>query len=390
MSESNSRGALGRRRLRLLLVAGMALLAGAVLFRNSSWARETRLRSLSVEELALEIHDRPRDPLTFLHYGSALLKAGDERKAEGAFRRVVELDAGLAAGHLGLGSALLHQGRAVEAAAAFEAATHREPRSTAAYLGLAQAYQRVGSPSRALPALERLTQLEPRQGVAWYNLAKLYGDAHQADKGLAAMMRAVELEPDQPDFWRDLGQLSRRYGRLTEAEAQFQRALSLNDKDPITHYWLGQLYSRMGPKYEERCRRHLQAALALDDTIAECHFELGQSFQRDQKWGAAVASYRRCLELDPSQARPLFNLGTCLLQLGDRVEGEKAITGFKALTAAKQEIEGLLNRVKAEPENADLHLRLARAYRRYGNPEDARVHEQVYRRLRNWKGSAGS
>jgi len=375
------------------LLVGVALLIGAVLFRNSSWARETRLRSLSLDELALEIHDRPRDAPTFLHYGSGLLKAGDAPQAEAAFRQAVSLKPQTAAAHLGLGSALLHQGRAQEAAKAFEEATRLAPRSIGAHLGLAQAYQRMGSPSRAIPALERITQIEPRKGIAWYNLAKLYGEAHQADKGLVAMRRAVELEPNQADFWRDLGQLSRHYGHLQDAETQFQRALSLNDKDPITHYWLGQLYSRMGPDYEARCRKHLEAALAMDANIAEAHFELGQSFQREKKWGAAVASYRRSLDLDPSQARPLFNLGTCLLNMGDRKEGEKAIAGFRALTAAKQEVEGLLNRVKAEPENADLHRRLAQAYRRYGNEEDARVHERVYERLRaaaTTTGTAGS
>jgi tetratricopeptide (TPR) repeat protein len=368
------------RRLIILGLAGLIAIALGIGLRRSGWARERYLQALPVNELALAIHDQPDDPLVFLYYGSSLLKAGNAAGAEQAFRHAIQLDPRLSRAHVGLGSALLRQGNPAAAVEALQEGVRLAPNDPAAHLGLAQAYYLAGSPRRAIPSLETITRLEPKQAAAWYWLGKIYGDSSQSDEAMRAMERATRLEPDQAMYWRDLGQLKRHYSRLAEAQQHLERAAALDPADATTHYWLGQLYAQQGDTSELRARaeKELQEALRLDPKLSEAHFELGQVYERRREWARAAASYRTAQQLDPSHARPLYHLGLCLIKLGKPAEGKQLIRAFDELLAAKRELEGLDDRAKAEPRNPDLQLRLARAYRKYGNDEGALLHYQMY------------
>ena len=113
-------------RLAIIAILGLIAIGVSLWIRNSPWAHERRLRTLSAEELALAIHDSPNDPLTFVYFGSALLKNGktlqDFANSEQAFAHAVQLDPKMARAHLGLASALLRQGKALPARKEFEEA----------------------------------------------------------------------------------------------------------------------------------------------------------------------------------------------------------------------------------------------------------------------------
>src|SRR5215470_15765051 len=79
-------------RIVILLVLGAIVVTAGLLVRNSPWARERRLKTLSVEELAYAVHDDPNDALTFFYYGRELLKAGNPPSSEAAFLRATQLD----------------------------------------------------------------------------------------------------------------------------------------------------------------------------------------------------------------------------------------------------------------------------------------------------------
>lgn len=370
------------KRLLMLVACGVLLLALGVMVRTSAWARDQEYGNLPLEDLALVIHDRPGDALVFLHYGSSLLRAGNLRDAEAAFQRAIDLDRRIARAHVGLATVYLHQGLAQRAAVVYEEACRLEPRNSLAHLGAAQAYHTIGSPSRAIPHLELITRLEPRKPVAWYTLGKVYGDAHLSDKALAALRKAVELQPDQPDYWRDLGQLARHYTKIEEAEKAFNRALELQPRDPVTHYWLGQHYAQTAAGGERAVQlkaiSHLKKAISLDTTLSEPHFELGQIYERQGDLDEAERELRLAQKLAPEQTRPLYSLGRCLQRQGKKAEGELYLAAFKKLVAAKMEVEGLENRVKANLQDLQLHLRLARAYNKYGNTTGALRHFDHY------------
>ncbi len=373
-------GARSPRRLTVLLVCGVLAIAGGLLVRNSRWARERELSVLGPDQLALAIHDHPNDPLVFQYYGSALVKSGDLANSERAFRRAVSLDPKLPAAQIGLGTLLLQSGKPNDALPCFEAASRLNPRDTTALLGLAQAYHRMGSSYRALAPLEKITALEPKKAVAWYTLGKEYGDAHMSDRAVAAMERAVKLDPRRAEFWSDLGQLYLHYSRLDQAEQALKKARGLAPGDAATEYWLGSVYLQKGPGKEAQrlAEEHLQAALERDRSVPEFRLALGELYERRRDWSRAVDQFRTVQRLDPSSSRCLYHLGLCLTNLGKVEEGRRYMKAFQELVAAKQEIEGLENRWRSDPRNGTVVLRLARAYRKYGNDESALIFYRRY------------
>lgn len=369
------------RRLKLIVLAGtLAILLGAGV-RASPWARERFYSALAPDELALVIHDRPRDPLAFLHYGSALLQMGNVRAAAGAFERAAALDARLVRAHAGAGSAYLRGGQLAKARKSFEEAVRLNPGDSVAQLGLAQAYYRSGSPKRAIPALEAIVKKEPDRAIAWYYLGKMYGDARQSDEAMKALRKAVEINPEEPAFWRDLAQLSRHYSRFDEAEEQLRRSLKLSDKDPLTHYWLGQLLGRKPASSLPEAAHHLREAARLDPQLMEPHFELGRISERQGDLRAAIRHYREAKRIAPNSARPLYHLGSCLVRTGQESEGQRLLKAFESLTQAQHAIEEMENRSRSDPMNPELHLRLARVYRRYENLQGALEQYDIYEQL---------
>jgi Flp pilus assembly protein TadD len=370
-------------RLLVLLVLGVLAIGGGLALRNSSWARERRLKALSVEDLAYAVHDDPNDALTFLYYGSELLNTGNLAGSEAAFQRATQLDPKMARAFVGLGSARFRLAKMKSANEAFQKAVELNPNEEAAYLGLSETFYQAGSPHRAIEPLEKLVALEPKNAIAWYQLGRLYGEDHQADLAYSALQKAVALDASKSEYWRDLAYLSQHYGKTTEAEQQLMKALHLSPNDPIAHFRLGQIYAQKEdtPVNYGRAEQELLAALARDPQMAEGYFELGQLYERHSNFALAVVNYRKAFDLNSSDDKALNHLGFCLIKTGARAEGEKKMRGSQMLAASKKEITDTQNRLLADPQNRELHLRLARIWRKYENDTDALKEYRAFKML---------
>ena len=378
---------------RLIVILLLGLLAVGVSFgvRQSSWARERELKTLSVDELALAIHDSPNDSLTFFYYGSALLRSGNPDVAEQSFQHALKIDPKMERAQVGLATALMRQGKLQQANQAFEAATKLNPKDAYAYMGIAQTYEMAGSAKRAIEPLKTATQLEPKNASAWYGLGKVYGEAHQPALAVEAINRAVQLAPNKADYWRDLGQLSRHYYKFPEAKQQYEKAISLNASDPISHFWLGQLLVQMGdtPELRQKAEQELREAIRLGPDLPDAYFELGQLYEHQELWEKALEQFRTARKLqNSSDDKSIYHEGFCLVKLGEAQkdpgkikEGRELVAGSQALGEVKRQIADLTNRMIAEPQNRDLHLQLARLYSRIGNDSGALQNYALYERM---------
>lgn len=372
-----------RRRLLLLLLAGLAVISTGFGVRNSSWARERQLRTLSTEELSLAIHDHPRDALTWTYYGVALRKEGRMEASRNALQWAIKADPKMASAYLELGNVQMLTGEGESAKKAFQEAIRLAPKDTRNYMALAKACYTLGSARQAIEPLKKLIALDPKNVYAWYTLGKMYGDSHQSDLSYEALNHAVLLDPKQALCWRDLAQVSRHYSRFAEAEKQFLKSLDLDAKDSTTHYWLGQLYLEMGDSEALRlqARQHLETALQLTPGMSEAHFELGRLCERCKDYTQALLHFEKARALDPSNDQALYHYGLALAQTGKKAEGEQYVVGAQELARARHSVEDTENQIRTEPQNRSLRLRLARLYRKYGNDQDAIVEYQTYQRM---------
>lgn len=144
-----------------------------------------------------------------------------------------------------------------------------------------------------------------------------------------------------------------------------------------------------------------------DPVDSDGWFERGEELEADDP-EAALAAYRRALELDPAHADAHLNAGRLLHEKGDlegaerhyrraqAIEAEGSFSGTAVIAATAafnlgvvlQDLERLEDAaeayeaaLEADPDLADAHYNLAGVYEALGNPKAAFRHLKAYRAL---------
>ena len=87
-----------------------------------------------------------------------------------------------------------------------------------------------------------------------------------------------------------------RLGELRSAQSHFEKAAKLSPKDPYLFNNLGAV-ACLQKKYKP-ATRYLKQALAMDETVATFHINLGEAWIGLGKMDRAMTEYGRALELD--------------------------------------------------------------------------------------------
>ena len=166
------------------------------------------------------------------------------------------------------------------AADCFRQALALDPDQADALINLGFVLLESGQPTQAELPLRRAVVLLPESADANYLLGAALlslGDP----RAVAALARSIELAPSLLVARRDLGRALFEQGRLSEAAIALRAGIAQNGDDPDLHQFLGNVQ---------------QSLMEFD---------------------AAIASYRRALELQPRHAPVLSNLSQALVQVSD-------------------------------------------------------------------------
>lgn len=107
-----------------------------------------------------------------------------------------------------------------------------------------------------------------------------------------------------------------------------------------------------------QAQARFEAALALDETLAEAHNNLGFSLRRQgaANFARALRHYNRALELDPRLAQALMYRGVLFTQMGDT---EAAMADYQRLLTLDEGLAGRLLLVIQTSEPEDVYDGLA-------------------------------
>ena len=157
----------------------------------------------------------------------------------------------------------------------FAQAVARDPSFALAHVGLADAHALQASPGMTLD------------------------EAHlHMDQARASALRALALNGALAEAHTALGGVIFFGDRdLDDAEMKFRRAIELNPSYPVAHEWLGLLLSEQG-RIDDAVEQ-ADIAVTLDPLEATMHQARGQVLYTGRRYGAAVESLRKALELSP-------------------------------------------------------------------------------------------
>jgi len=159
-----------------------------------------------------------------------------------------------------------------------------------------------------------------------------------------------------------LARLELERGALAEAEQHLLRARTIVDSKWV-RYHMGRL--RLLQRRPEQALQEYRAALALDPSLVDAHFNAGQLCFNLARPEEARAAFEQALALDPAHAGAWNGVGAL------------ALAGDDPQRAA----EAFARAVEADPEYADAHHNLAVALERLGRSEEARAARAEAQRL---------
>ncbi|TAM78773.1 MAG: tetratricopeptide repeat protein [Acidobacteria bacterium] len=220
--------------------------------------------------------------------------------------RAIDLDPSRESNYLDVGMMLLHDNRYNGALVAGRKAVDVAPHSYKAYRFL---------------------------GLAQYKL----GELKAAEKTYA---HAVELNPRDQQSLLGLASAQVDDGRIDEAEATFGKAIAYFPKDANLYLQYGRMLltyrGANGSRIEARAVALLTRAIALDTSLAEAHYLLGNLDLTKGQTEKALPELELAVKLDPKPSGAHYALARAYLRLGRQEDGMEQMRLFQQLKATEK------------------------------------------------------
>lgn len=295
----------------------------------------------TAETLFLSIRQTYPDP-SRLAYGLALAQYRDNRFEQSQETLLDLIHAGRETTDLHnlLGWCYRRQGNYDESVAAFERAINLDPQKEANYvdlglvlIGLRRYAAADAVAEKAAEALQTSSRVFELKGAAEI----LLQDYTNAERSYS---KAAELNPDSAEANLGLAQSQWAAGKLDEAIATFEEGLKHFPRDAL-HY---QEYGRALLRYAEsndasaevRAVAMLNKAIALDGSLSEPHYLLGNLALRKGRAEESFQQLEQASRLDPQKGKIHFALSRVYRRLGRNGDAAREFEIFQKLKAEEE------------------------------------------------------
>ncbi|HZW05601.1 MAG TPA: tetratricopeptide repeat protein, partial [Phycisphaerales bacterium] len=203
--------------------------------------------------------------------------------------------------HIQQGWAMIDARQHAVAAECFGRALALSPRSGAALGGLAIALRGAGRTSQSIKAAREGVAAAP--GVAWnhYVLGWTLSAGGHHRRAIVNLNRAIEMAPWDAHAWSERASCYYAIGEYHNAQRDAEEAARLdpNSADALNALGLSLFYAGQ----RKRGRATLYHCRALHPGDARTHANIGWVAATDMEYAESAESFRRALELRPSETR---------------------------------------------------------------------------------------
>lgn len=254
-------------------------------------------------------------------------QAGYYEEAEGALRRIIELDGGDAGVWNDLGCLLANRfGRYEEAELAFQRSIELDKSFSSPWHNLGNLFSlNLERYEEAEFAYRQSIEIDECSGISWDGLGNLlqeyFGRYEEAE---LAHRRAIELDELDSAPWTNLGNLLQDYlGRYGEAELAYRKAIDLDGSSAMPWSGLGNLLQDHLERFEEAESAYLQA-IKLDETNSHAWSGLGRLLhEKLGRYEDAESAYLHAIELNGDDPLPYFGVSLLRLDFLHDLEGAR-------------------------------------------------------------------
>ena len=298
-----------------------------------------------------------------LQQAQTALLQGQHSQAAVLCRRVLTRDTRNAQARYFLGLAHAFGGEVDAAIEQWTQLLRFNPKDFAALANLGAALAQLGRHTEAITRLRAALAIDGSQAQVHYNLGNSLLATDDIDSAIASFRSATTLNPRFPEARNNLGVAHRRAGRLVEAGAEFAHAIAIDpgysdarsnlDSAAQALYDLGITQHRAGQL--DAAVSSYEQALSLRPDVSGAWRDRGAALESLQRLREALESYRKALELAPTDVGASAGMLSCsvrvcdwsstarsLQRLREAPTGLQAIHPFLALSVCDEPAEQLL------------------------------------------------
>ncbi|MHB8953710.1 MAG: tetratricopeptide repeat protein [Pirellulaceae bacterium] len=273
-------------------------------------------------------------------------------EAIGYFRAAVAIRPGSAEAHSILGLALHFHEDHPTATACFRRAIALNPKAPTFHGLLGLSLTGEGKQDEAVSILRKAVELRPDSGPVNSCLGSALARQGNWGEALHCFLRAVEADAAKEERHQSMREALAALDRLDELDATYE---SLNPSTCFGNWRLGNFLREQRGLREAAIARY-RRAIEIDPTEKFAHYFLGIALRHLGRHKEAVASFGRAIELDPDHAYSHFFLGCSLKDLGQLSEAEPSLT----------------RAIELDPTIAWAHFCLGKLLQEQGRSDDAR------------------
>jgi len=256
----------------------------------------------------------------------------------------------------------------------FRKAVEADPKDYAAHFNLAFALIQQQKDTEAITELRKTLELKPGLYEADLNLGTLLLRNKQPADAAVLLKEAVAAKPKEfrPNLY--LGDALMGSGDAAGAAAAYQVAVDADAKSAPAQVGLAEALMRLGKP--EDAAPHFRAAAALDAKYRDRLLEVAAEYEKNRRFGDAIAIYREF----PENAHARERLGALQVENKDYSAAipnlEQAVRtsptkenrlaladAYRMAGDHQKEIAQLQAAVAAAPDDFDLHMMVGRALR---------------------------
>ncbi|MGI8959031.1 MAG: tetratricopeptide repeat protein [Bryobacteraceae bacterium] len=222
-------------------------------------------------------------------------------------------------------------GKMSAAAEAFSEAAKIAPLNENDIFTLSMAFVNLGDDTHARVLLDDLARKHPERAIYVYWLGRLDYHQRRYKEAVAKLEQASELDPESARVWDSLGLAFDMQGQLDQALGAFEKAVSLNRGQTHPSSWpphdLGYLLLRMDQR--KAAESALRESLRYDPKLAQAHYHLGRTLEKEGKETEAVAEYLSAVSGNAEGSDACYSLGMLYRKLHRDAEARAMFAEYK-------------------------------------------------------------
>lgn len=232
--------------------------------------------------------------------------------------------------------------------------------SLAAYKMLGSVYQAMGNFTKALDIFKNtVLVMDPQDKDTFIFMSAIYGKSKEFDLAIASLETAVDIDPNDYQIFNNLGAAYSEKGETDLSIRFFKKAIQLNGNSEDLFYNLGTAYYNSDD--------FLKAILAYSKAIEinpnsiSVYNKIIQSYYKINQPQKAKQYLQELTQLQPNNPNWPLQLAR-LHRQQKNWEAAKASLNQALQMNQKEVLETLKKACKDEPNNAETHIELGRAY----------------------------